>query len=834
MPQLLFAESSHPPPAEPDQGLRAVRSLVGRRWPMALAALVLSCGAAASVWAWLSAAQAQAQVADNEFEQFTELTVNNVTQRLQHQIDLLGSFQALFRGGTDVSRSDFHRLFSDLRVQARFAGMRAIQYSRRVSEAQRPALEASVRADRSLDPLGYPRFAVHPGGLRPDYMVVLYNEPMHGNEMAMGYDSAAEASRREVVERARDTGSPAASPPLTLLQGRAGVVVRVPVYRVGSGLDSVAARRDAHVGQVSGIFLADDLLRGALPQQRADLPYRIRITDTGPIDTQRGDTQPGAPISADAVLAQAGAALPEAGLTKAWFSADGAAANNQRSYYLPAAGRSWRIDVARAPVQQALTRTPLMLLSTGLAATLVLAGVVARLAWLNQRAHGMAARLSAQARANAKRLDAVFNSTLDGIITTDLHGTMLSVNRAAQQLFGYDAAQLIGQDILLLAPDGAKAQCRGRSGDSLVGRTQQTQGKRADGSLFAIEFRVSAMQVDGQRQYVGLVRDLTAIRAAEQCAADAAQALQAADRLREAVFQHAAFALIVTDPQRLIRAINPAGERLLGWPADQLVGRRRMDEFHDPAEFAALGQAIVNTLRPEKPMLASQDVALERQIHMLRSDGQRVPVSLTLSALRDAEGQFEGLIGICYDITERQRLSEQLSRMAFHDALTGLVNRVRLEERLGQAMASACQSGAPLALLFIDLDRFKPINDTHGHAVGDQVLCEVARRLLAQVRGTDTVARVGGDEFVVLLTHLGQVQDCLLVADKLVEAISQPMLMDGRWLQVGASVGVAQCPQTGADPAALLRQADAAMYRAKLTRRQALAALVTPVLPVLQ
>lgn len=799
----------------------ALRTMLRGRWPVVLASVLLCAGAGASVWAWLSSAQAQADGADAEFDRFANLTVNSVDQRLQRQVDLLASFQALFRSGGQVSRVEFHRLFEDLRVASRFPGVQAIAFSRHISEIERPALEAAVRTDRSLHANGYPQFEVHPRGPRSDYTVVVYVEPMRGNEAAMGYDGAADPVRREGAERARDGGLAISTAPIQTFNGLTGLYIRAPIYRAGAAVDTVQARRAAYVGQVSSVVAGQALLRDALPQHQAGSPFRVRITDIGTSDTPAASSAKPLPL---ALVGDSGVAAPERVST-----------TDRRSHTLSAAGRRWQIDFSRPPVRHELSRSPLMVLIAGLAATGVLAGFVARTTWLHRRAQTMAARSSAQARASAKRLETVFNSTVDGIITLDERGYMQSVNQAAQRCFGYTEAQMLGKRLDLLLPDGLPGGCGApglralamidATAIAMLGRNRSLPAQRADASAFPVELSISEMEVDGQRQFVCLVRDLTKLHAAESRAAESAIALQAANELREAVFQHAAFALVVTDSTTMVQAVNPAAERLLGYSAEQMVGKLKASDYHDPAEFVDLGAAIRDTLRPDSNCTSTRSLTLERQIHFVRQDGRRVPVSLTLSALRDAEGRFVGLVGISYDITERQRMAEHLAHMAYHDGMTGLANRVLLEDRLGQAIAQAQQNGVPLALLFIDLDRFKPINDTHGHAVGDQVLCEIARRLLACLRAKDTVARVGGDEFVVLLTTLNQTSDCLLVADKLVAAISEPIIIGDRRLEVGASVGVAHWPEAGVDAGAMLRSADAAMYQAKQARRRVMDAM---------
>ena len=853
----------------------ALRRAWAPRW--AAACLLLVIGTGTSLWAWQKSADVLAHEADIEFDRYSQLSFENLDQRVQHQLDLLAGFQALFRASDDVSRVEFHRLFDDLQLPARFPGVEAVHFSRLVSQAQLAAYEASVRQDSTLRPEGYPGFTVHPPGQRPDYLPIEFNEPTGRNDNTFGYDIAAEPIRREVLARARDSGQAQASAPLMLLQKRPGVVVRLPVYRRGAPQATVAQRRAALVGVVSAVLRVDEMLRDTLPMQRR-APYQVTVSDQGligrpesvkigaPAEATRAATPVATPAATQAATQPANpAATPTSAaittlVTRQRFAAvvqpdaGPPRAEDRRSHTLAVAGRAWTVEVARQPVNPAWAAFPLLVLGSGLALTLLLALVAGRLSRQQQRIQRLALAMSAQARANAERLHAVFNSTADAIITIDRHGNMLSVNQAAQRIFGHPAAQMEGHSLSLLMPLGgaarhshwlepAPAALAATPDADPAGRPappdepqRLLQARRADGTLFPIELRVSQMVVDGQRQFVVLLRDLTDAQAAQNRINASAQALQAANALREAVFEHAAFALIVTDAHGLVQAMNPAAERLLDCRADDEVGRSTLGSFLSGADLDTLRHmldqhqqvaAASRACRGASPGGAagappSHQRSIERCLHCRRRDGSRVPVAVTLSALHDGAGAINGYLAIVCDITERQRLADQLSHLAYHDGLTGLPNRTKLEDQLQQAIHLAQRNGAPLALLFIDLDRFKPINDQHGHAVGDQVLCEVARRLKLGLRSSDMAARLGGDEFVVLLSTLTHADDCLLVADKLLLALAEPMRVGGHDLQVGASIGVAHYPEAGQDAAALLRSADAAMYQAKLAGRSTL------------
>jgi diguanylate cyclase (GGDEF)-like protein len=188
---------------------------------------------------------------------------------------------------------------------------------------------------------------------------------------------------------------------------------------------------------------------------------------------------------------------------------------------------------------------------------------------------------------------------------------------------------------------------------------------------------------------------------------------------------------------------------------------------------------------------------------------------LSASLIRDAEGKPIGFRGISRDITERKHLEEKIQQMAFHDSLTGLPNRKLFSDRLGIALAHAQRNQNKVVVAMIDLDHFKEINDTLGHNVGDLFLKATAERLDAALRKGDTVARFGGDEFLLILPDLEVIEDAIQVAQKIVDSFSKPLLIDTHQLVVTLSIGIAVYPNDGTDEGILLKNADIAMYQAK-------------------
>jgi diguanylate cyclase (GGDEF)-like protein/PAS domain S-box-containing protein len=261
---------------------------------------------------------------------------------------------------------------------------------------------------------------------------------------------------------------------------------------------------------------------------------------------------------------------------------------------------------------------------------------------------------------------------------------------------------------------------------------------------------------------------------------------------------------------------NPEAERLLGWSQSELVGQNAHQLFHhsraDGLELSAADCPIRLALR------SGDCYRSEREIFW-RRNGNPFPVEINACTLM-RENQPAGVVVAFQDISDRRRAEARIHELAFHDTLTGLPNRRLLLDRLNQALAQAKHHGRCLALLYIDLDEFKQVNDTLGHAAGDELLRVIARRLESVVRGGDTVCRQGGDEFVVLLPELAAAEDAAEVAEKILAAVIDPVLIRGQSMVVSASVGIAINPIDGNnDDDELMRMADKAMYDAKAAGR---------------
>jgi diguanylate cyclase (GGDEF)-like protein/PAS domain S-box-containing protein len=296
-------------------------------------------------------------------------------------------------------------------------------------------------------------------------------------------------------------------------------------------------------------------------------------------------------------------------------------------------------------------------------------------------------------------------------------------------------------------------------------------------------------------------RQAAALQALEQ----ANRTLEDEKQLNQTIVRSSPFAIYTRDRYGSVTAWNPAAEKLFGWRAEQIVGKPLLTV---PAGRERETKALRDRVLAGESII---DVEVQRQ----RKDGTLFDLSTTLAPLRDASGAVTGYLAIASDISERKASEKRIEFLAYRDVLTGLPNRLLLLDRFSQAMHQADRTNSQIALLFLDLDNFKTINDSLGHAVGDALLKEVAQRLLGCVRESDTVSRQGGDEFLVVLPDLRGMDAITPVLQKIRDQLQLPFECDGHELTTSASIGIALYPDDGRDFDTLLKKADTAMYQAK-------------------
>ena len=290
----------------------------------------------------------------------------------------------------------------------------------------------------------------------------------------------------------------------------------------------------------------------------------------------------------------------------------------------------------------------------------------------------------------------------------------------------------------------------------------------------------------------------------------------------QSMIENAPFSIIATDPAGTVTAMNPAAESLTFYRKHELIGQHSMVMLHDPAEMSARAVQLSKDLK--EPVQAGfnsliarprQGQTDEHEWTYVRKDGSRIWVNLAMTALKSEGDKIAGYLGIAFDITERKKLTEYVNHLAHHDQLTGLPNRVLLDDRMRQAIQRAKRNRYKVAVMMVDIDYFKRINDSLGHTAGDALLDAVAKKLCTAVRQTDTVARMGGDEFVIVMPEFRDERDAVRCAEAIIQKVSTPTMLGNREVNVTVSVGLCIFPDCASDADSLLKNADAALYEAK-------------------
>jgi len=286
-------------------------------------------------------------------------------------------------------------------------------------------------------------------------------------------------------------------------------------------------------------------------------------------------------------------------------------------------------------------------------------------------------------------------------------------------------------------------------------------------------------------------------------------ALQKSQQELQAIIQTAIDGIITINEQEEIISFNPAAESIFGYTTEEVIGKNvnRLIPEPDRSQHNGYLERYIETGRGRIIGVGN------REVTALRKDGHTFPMEISVSEMLLPDGRY--FVGIVRDISDRKKAEEKIRQMAHFDQLTGLANRNLLYDRLRQALARSRRHKQPLALLFLDLDGFKPVNDAHGHDIGDLLLQKISRRLRASVREVDTVARVGGDEFVIVLNEIGKKDNAIKATEKILNAIARPCSLEGHVCQVSGSIGIAISPDDGTDIDTLMKKADDAMYMAK-------------------
>jgi len=406
-------------------------------------------------------------------------------------------------------------------------------------------------------------------------------------------------------------------------------------------------------------------------------------------------------------------------------------------------------------------------------------------------------------------LAAIVESSGDAIVARDLGGAVTSWNKAAHRIFGYASDDMIGHSIAALIPperheEAAMIPNRVRGGKLIC--DFETERLRKDGTRITVSLTASPIR-DSSGQTIGvssIVRDITAQRQTEQ-------ALRESEQLWKFALEGSGEGVWDWDVETGEASYSRRWKEMLGYTENDIGNHvQAWEQLVHPDDLTGALTAIQAYQGGTIP-----DYVIEHRLRC-KNGNWRWILSRGMIVSRTPDGKPKRMIGTHADITERKEAELQINFLAYHDRLTGLPNRSLFFDRLSQAISQARRNSKKVALLFADLDGFKPVNDLYGHDAGDIVLKLVSARLLACVRAVDTVSRIGGDEFVVILGDLDNSSEASLVAAKLVKAITSVIsLPGGQTCSVGLSIGISIYPDHGTEMDTLLAAADAAMYQSK-------------------
>ncbi|MDQ0569233.1 diguanylate cyclase (GGDEF)-like protein/PAS domain S-box-containing protein [Variovorax paradoxus] len=808
---------------------------------------IFVAGAVLSIALAVSARQEIGRSAQARFDATALDLARKVEARFDDYIAVLIGLRARFNTSETVARSDFTDYVAGLNLASAYPGFQAVNYAPRVLAGDKQAFEQRVRGDADLTASVASSFAIKPPGEREIYYPLVYIEPRAGNERLLGNDLGAMPDRGDALEQGRDTGGLVMSGRKVRIAGREsdiGLAMRLPVYRPRQPLDTLEQRRNAYLGSVGAGFSVAGML-GDVVGATAARTFRLRLIDAGPgqgaIGT-RAETRFVTPASfgeQQLLFDSAASAKPAAAPVRSL----------ERMLGFELGGHSWLVEIGQdenqvfGPLDKAI---PWFIVFGGLATSMLLAGIVFSLTTSRSRAQVLANKMTVHLRTSERQLEEAQHLASLGSWILDPKTGALQCSEEARRILGFETGSLRSDlpALLLRVPDGDRAAVEQQIAWVSESKERSEFEHRLclpDGTERWLHVIAQSAEEDGKTLVRGTVRDATRPRkdALRQKLEYKIARLLAADGRAEMVITQALEA-VCTDLRWDCGALWSVGEDgavrcAAAWHADhapqalrQFVSDSRSLEYG--ADEGSLGRAWKTTGIVQIDTLAApHDFA--RDVLAGQSGltfGVVVPIVITGSTTAlelfgsntyavDAE-TLESLRVIALQIAQykQRKLAERSLRfMASHDELTGLFNRAALQHELDRAIKRSNRHQKQFAVLFIDLDRFKHINDTLGHGVGDEMIKICGERLTALLREADVVARFGGDEFVLLLENLSSANDAAVLSEKVLACCAEPFAVAGRELHVTASVGVSVYPDDGGDAEALLKNADTAMYRAK-------------------
>jgi diguanylate cyclase (GGDEF)-like protein len=830
-----------------------VRRFCRDRYASGFALGVLALGMAATVAVYSVCASLVYREAMLRFDNESRSVEQQISMRVRLYSDVLVTMRALFSTDDEVTRDEFRDFVQGLDLPGRYPGFQTLNYASYVHAADIDAFVAKQRRDRDLMHAGI-QFSIRPLAPYGDHNVLTYLEPFEANLASLGADMDADPQRRLAMQTLRDTGEPMSSGRRVFADRGAqqvGLAMRMPVYRRGMPTTTVEERRRAYLGSVGAGMRVNDMMAGLLSAETLR-EIKFTIYDAGNMRlpavspsaaTLLFDSVGGAAVSAPkrAAASASGGRAVEVSHAPAAIVAPEPAADKllQRRAEQSFAGRRWLIVIAadRAALAGSQRFLPVVALASGTVISVLLAGLAYALSSSRARAIKLAhaitfdLRESEAARAEAQRIahlgdwrvnldDGTMHLSKEMARLIGWRHGMPTIKRLACVIDKADRRALYTKiGTTLNTRDSFEFECRYRSMRGRRGWLRVIG--QAYGVAGTCTLRGTALEITKQKS-VERVRELEHAFTLQLATAanefDIVQQL-VASLVNGMDWEAGAFWPTQAGHKQLLCAVHAAPVRELEpW----LLARAHASSIEEnvPAEPRwCVGRNGVVSIG-EVRWLAEADIVTTFAFPVRIG-----PVVLGVAEFysrerRHAEPQAldmaRSITSQMSHFLQRRQAEDNLHFLANHDVLTGLPNRLMFKEHLEDAVIRAEAENTSLHVLFIDLDRFKDINDSLGHNIGDQLLRAVAERLNDEVASADMIARLGGDEFIVLVKECNaRGSNVLHTIDSIQASLAKPFFVGGMQLQVSASIGVSAFPGDGNDAQTLLKHADIAMYGAK-------------------
>ncbi|MBI4938370.1 MAG: EAL domain-containing protein [Nitrosomonadales bacterium] len=745
---------------------------------------------------YLNAQQNAKQTLQAQFDFRARSISNEIVKRMGTYEQVMRGVDGLFAHAGSVTRDEFHDYVERLDLKENYPGIQGIRFSPAVPLAEKTSHVAAMRRQ------GMGAYTIHPDGKRELYAPVVYIEPDDEiNRVIFGYDTYSDlehpqpgdsvaGARRAAMERARDTGKAALSGKIRLLfetdqSAQASFLMFLPVYRHEAPHGTLAERRANIIGWVSSVFRADDLMDGILGHGDRDVD----------IDIYDGEAIHESSLMHDSDNSR----FSRGNLPAAHFHA---------TQQLDIAGRTWTMVVSSLPAFETMQDTgkPQLIGVGGFVTGVMLTLLTWLLLYDRARALRAAAALERESRKNRTLL----RTAADGMYVFDTNGDMVQVNDAFCRMLGYTEQELLSMNVAQWNAQWPKEELLAKI--AALGSSNppfETRHRRRDGSIIQVEISASRVEIDGRQLVYNSARDITGRKQSEQAIKDSEARLHT-------LVETAMDAVVIMDSGGAITGWNNQAANIFGWSHDEVVGRLLHQTIIPPQFRESHVRGLKRFLESgEAPLLNSRI-----EISALHRDGREFPIELSVTPIKmQNEYEFSAFIR---DITKKKQFEDLIWKQANYDTLTALPNRRMFHDRLAQEIKKAHRAGLMMALLFIDLDRFKEINDTLGHRVGDLLLVEAAQRIGNCLRETDTVARLGGDEFTVILSELDDASNVERIAENILKKRAEPFRLENEMVYLSASMGITLYPNDATEIEDLLKDADQAMYAAKSMGRNRL------------